>query len=173
MKISIFYESYTGNTKYLADSIYNYFKEKKYHINYFGQDLDEFYLKDSDLIFVGFVTLKGSASENICSFLSKLNNKNVFLFGTAGFGEDESYFKDIIKTVNKNINNSNKVLDYFMCQGRMGDNVKKRYEMMLKDNPNDKNIKMLINNFNKALSHPNKEDVNNFKKKINKILLLI
>lgn len=44
---------------------------------------------DAECIFVGFWTDKGTCDDNITAFLNKLENKKVFLFGTAGFGGEQ------------------------------------------------------------------------------------
>ena len=41
--------------------------------------------------------------------------------------------------------------------------VKTRYEKMLEENPGDSRLKLSIENFDRALSHPNDEDINNVK----------
>ena len=46
-----------------------------------------------------------------------------------------------------------------MCQGKMGMGVKRRYEGMLEKDPENAQARMLIDNWNKAQSHPNKDDV--------------
>ena len=46
-----------------------------------------------------------------------------------------------------------------MCQGKMPLSVRERYEKMREQNNISLNIDKLIANFDKALSHPNKEDL--------------
>lgn len=40
--------------------------------------------------------------------------------------------------------------------------IRNRYEKALQENPNDERMKNNIENFDKALEHPNKEDLENF-----------
>ena len=47
-----------------------------------------------------------------------------------------------------------------MCQGKMPLSVRERYEKMREQNNISLNIDKLIANFDKALSHPNKVDLN-------------
>ena len=65
---------------------------------------------EADLVFVGFGTYKGECDEELATFLSKFNNKKVYLFGTAGFGKSSLYFEQIIERVKKYINESGKML---------------------------------------------------------------
>ena len=46
-----------------------------------------------------------------------------------------------------------------MCQGKMPFSVRKRYEAMLEQNPEDERVKGMIRNFDSALSHPDEADL--------------
>ena len=86
---SIIFSSPTGNTKLLADAIRDALPEE--NCNYFG--VSENADTQSDILFIGFWTDKGTADKATLDLLEKLKNKRIFLFGTAGFGGDEEYFK--------------------------------------------------------------------------------
>ena len=75
---------------------------------------------------------------------------------------DKEYYEKIINNVKEDINESCEVIDYFMCQGKMGIGIRKRYEKSLETNPDDENIKVMIKNFDNALSHPDEEDLKAF-----------
>ena len=47
-----------------------------------------------------------------------------------------------------------------MCQGKMPQSVRKRYEAMQEKDPQDSKIQMMIDNFDRAASHPDKADLN-------------
>lgn len=83
-----------------------------------------------------------------------MKNKKIFLFGTAGFGGEPSYFERILHKVKENIDNTNVVVGSYMCQGKMPISVRKRYEALLLNNPEDTKYKLLIANYDQALSHP-------------------
>lgn len=89
---SIIFSSPTGNTRLLADAIRDALPEE--NCNYFGvcENADT----QSDILFIGFWTDKGTADKATLDLLEKLKNKRIFLFGTAGFGGDEEYFKEIL-----------------------------------------------------------------------------
>lgn len=86
---SIIFSSPTGNTRLLADTIRDALPEE--NCNYFG--VSENADTQSDILFIGFWTDKGTADKATLDLLEKLKNKRIFLFGTAGFGGDEEYFK--------------------------------------------------------------------------------
>ena len=162
MKYSIVYSSLTGNTKLLGEEIYK--KLNKEDCIYCGELSDK--SLEADFIYVGFWTDKGTCDSKCQEFLKKLRNKDIFLFGTAGFGVTNDYFEDVISKVKENIDSSVTVKDYFMCQGKMGIGVRKRYEATKLANPDTPNIDMLIANFDEALKHPNEEDLEKLDKKI-------
>ena len=143
MSIAIVYSSRTGNTKLLADTI----REELSGENciYFGSP-DAEALK-ADRIYVGFWTDKGSCDEQTASFLKELKNREIFLFGTAGFGVGQDYFDKVLQRVGKNLNKSVKLVGSFMCQGKMPMSVRERYEKMQSSPIKIPNIQYIFVNF--------------------------
>lgn len=114
---------------------------------------------ETDVVFVGFWCDKGSCSSAVQHFLRELAGKRVFLFGTCGFGESDEYFAQILERVCAYLPADAQYIGGAMCQGKMGMGVKRRYEGMLEKDPENAQARMLIDNWNKAQSHPNKDDV--------------
>jgi flavodoxin len=102
-----------------------------------------------------------------------LGNKKIVLFGTAGFGGSESYYKSMLDEIKNLISESNEIIDSFMCQGKMPEGVLMRYQKLLKNQPEDSNILNMISNYNSALSHLDENDIENVKAFVKKILLKI
>lgn len=113
----------------------------------------------ADVVFVGFWCDKGSCSPAVQHFLQGLAGKRVFLFGTCGFGESDEYFAQILDRVRAYLSADAQYIGGAMCQGKMGMGVKRRYEGMLEKDPENAQARMLIDNWNKAQSHPNEDDV--------------
>lgn len=113
---------------------------------------------DADVAFVGFWCDKGSCSPAVQHFLQGLVGKRVFLFGTCGFGESDEYFAQILDRVRAYLPADAQYIGGAMCQGKMGMGVKRRYEGMLEKDPENAQARMLIDNWNKAQSHPNEGD---------------
>lgn len=113
----------------------------------------------ADVVFVGFWCDKGSCSPAVQHFLQGLVGKRVFLFGTCGFGESDEYFAQILDRVRTYLPPDAQYIGGAMCQGKMGMGVKRRYEGMLEKDPENAQARMLIDNWNKAQSHPNEDDV--------------
>lgn len=113
---------------------------------------------EADVVFVGFWCDKGSCSPAVQHFLQSLAGKRVFLFGTCGFGESDEYFAQILDRVRTYLPADAQFIGGAMCQGKMGMGVKRRYEGMLEKDPENAQARMLIDNWNKAQSHPNEDD---------------
>ena len=159
MKTSIVYSSKTGNTRQLADAIAATLPEND--ILYTGAPCEA--ALAADRLFIGFWTDKGSCSSEISAFLKTVKNKQVFLFGTAGFGGDAAYFDKVLSAVKKNLDGSNTLLGSYMCQGRMPQSVRDRYVKMKASPVPIPNVDSMIENFDRAASHPDAEDLQKVK----------
>lgn len=155
----IIYSSRTGNTKKLAEKIFEILPKE--HCNYFGTMAEDSI--DADTLYIGFWTDKGTADELSLELIKTLKNKKIFLFGTAGFGGSEAYFQQILSAVLQNLDGSNEVIGTFMCQGKMPPSVRTRYENMKEQKTSKLNVDALIENFDKALFHPDTEDLEQLK----------
>ena len=161
-RYSIIYSSATGNTRLLADTIRAALPEEK--CDYFGPcDGAE---ARSDLLYVGFWTDKGNADAATLALLAKLRGKKIFLFGTAGFGGSEAYFRKVLDRVRRSVDASNRVVGEYMCQGKMPQAVKDRYLRMKEQPEHPANLDMLIENFDRALPHPDTADLEKLRKAV-------
>ena len=171
---SIVFSSRTGNTAELAEAVREALPEGT--CEYFGSvngdggfdGGDNSYgdgscassaIPASETLFVGFWTNQGVADQATQKLLGQLRNRKVFLFGTAGFGGSEAYFQAILDKTKAFIDDSNTVIGTYMCQGKMPLSVRERY-MKMKEQPDHMpNIDAMIENFDKALSHPDATDL--------------
>ena len=157
MKYAIVYSSKTGNTAALADRLHDILPHE--HCVYFGDTSHYSPELGADLIFAGFWTDKGSCDESIAQFLKTLTNQKVFLFGTAGFGGSPEYFEQILKRVSENLGENTQLVGSYMCQGKMPPSVRARYEAMRTLPAPPENLDALIENFDRARSHPDADDL--------------
>ena len=88
------------------------------------------HLLAAETVYVGFWTDKGTCDASIAQFLNSLTHQQVFLFGTAGFGGAPAYFAQILSRVQENLGEGIQVSGTYMCQGRMPQAVRDRYEAM-------------------------------------------
>ena len=160
-RYSILYSSATGNTRLLADTIRAALPPEL--CDAFGAAGET--AAESELLYVGFWTDKGHADDTLTAFLQTLKGKRIFLFGTAGFGGSAEYFEQILAAVQKSLDESNTVIGTYMCQGKMPMTVRQQYEKMLQQPNHAPNLEMLIENFDKALAHPDAADLDQLRKK--------
>ena len=151
MSYAVVFSSRTGNTELLAKAIREELGAEG--CVYFGMP-DAEALK-ADTLYVGFWTDKGTCDGASAAFLSTLEGKRVFLFGTAGFGGAQTYFDQILASAAKNLPESAVEIGRFMCQGKMPETVRQRYEAM-EESPRRQ---AMLENFDQARSHPDAADL--------------
>ena len=143
-RYSIIYSSKTGNTKKLAEKIREVLPEE--NCDYFGTEGAK--ALSSDILYIGFWTDIGNADPATLELLKSLKNKKIFLFGTAGFGGSEAYFQQVLGKVKESVDES-----------KMPQSVRDRYVKMKEKPDHAPNLDELIQNFDRALSHPDNEDL--------------
>lgn len=162
MSYAIVFSSKTGNTRLLADTLRASLPQNE--CTYFGAPAPE--ALEAETLYIGFWTDKGHADDTLTAFLQTLKGKQVFLFGTAGFGGSAPYFEKILAATRKALDGSNTVIGSFMCQGKMPVSVRQRYEAMKAKPLHIPNLDALIENFDKALSHPDAADLEQLKQAV-------
>ena len=157
MSYAIVFSSKTGNTRLLADTLRASLPQNE--CTYFGAPAPE--ALEAETLYIGFWTDKGHADDTLTAFLQTLKGKQVFLFGTAGFGGEPAYFESILGRVAQCLGPGNTVIGTFMCQGRMPMAVRERYEKMLSAPPSPRmpDPRKMLENFDRALPHPDEEDL--------------
>ena len=168
MKSIIIYDSLTGNTEELAETI----KEKlidAYYEKISDKLIEE--VPEGDIYYVGTPIIKGMCTEKIRCLLEKLENKKVFLFATAGFGGSKEYFDTLEERIKTIIPKSTKIMGTFFCQGKMKNQVKDKYLQLIREHPEDKNLQVSLQNFEQAKMHPDEKDKEDLRKQIEKINL--
>ena len=103
-------------------------------------------------------TDKGTCSDRLRAVLPSLAGKQIFLFGTAGFGADQAYFSQIIRRLEGELPQNCTVIGWYMCPGRMGEGVRRRYEAMLQDPVSAGQAELLLKNFDAVRTRPDERD---------------
>ena len=168
MKETIIYDSLTGNTKELAETI------KKERNNAYCEKISDKLteeVRNANIFYIGTPIIKGMPTKKITSFLQQLENKKIFLFFTMGYGGSKDYYNTLKERIIKLIPKTNQIIGAFFCQGKMPESVKERYVELIKEHPEDKKLQVILQNFEKAKTHPNNQDKENLIKEINKINL--
>lgn len=164
MKIAIIYDSLTGNTALLAKHIASLCKKED--LVYIGKPRDI----EADLYFIGSWTDKGNCSDSIKQYIQTLHNKKIVYFSTCGFGGYQEYFDQLKQRFIQLVDSSNTIIDCFICQGKMPENVKQRYLSLLDKDPTNQQLQFALTNYEQALSHPNKQDLDDLERLVNKII---
>lgn len=151
MHYAIVYSSRTGNTAQLARAIREALPQED--CIYFGAP--DAKALEAEMIYVGFWTDKENCDQDTAAFLKSLTHQRVFLFGTAGYGGSPAYFEKMLGRTKENLGSEVQVAGTYMCQGKMPQAVRTRYEAM-EESP----IRtMMLENFDRALTHPDAEDL--------------
>ena len=154
-RITIVCESLTGNTAILAEALRNHLLDQNPVV--VTPDLAD--ADSSDVFFVGSWTDKGDCAGATAAFLKKLRNKNVFLFGTCGFGKSDAYYDTVYRRFADHLDPDNRIIGHYICQGKMPESVLRRYEAMKAANPESNRWDGSIKNYHDALHHPNGNDL--------------
>lgn len=167
MNYSVIYTSSTGNTKMLAETIFNFLPKNK--LLKTMNEITKYDIDNSDIIFLGYWVDKSTCNNETIDFIQSLENKNIAAFGTMGMGNIPEYTKQVLNNVEQ-LFSRNIFLGSFMCVGKMKPCVREKYMKLLEKNPNDSTIKELINNFDNTITHPDEIDLENVKKFVSEII---
>ena len=135
MSYAIVYDSRTGNTEALARAVAAALPSEGRLA--FGRvdEVDRAAVAQADRVYAGFWTNRGDCGDELAEVLASLADKDVFLFGTAGFGADETYFAGVMARVAVHLPESARIVGTFMCQGRMPASVRARYAQTAEAKP--------------------------------------
>jgi flavodoxin len=119
MQIFVTYQSLTGNTKKVAEAIFEAIGHQKEM-----QELSQVTtLEGYDLVFVGFPIMGFGPSKEVTSFLAnQAAGKDVALFITHASPEDSEPLKDWLQTCKDSAANTN-LKGMFHCQGEMSEQI--------------------------------------------------
>lgn len=125
----IVYSSVTGNTKQIAEAIYNGFGEDMADIFAIR---DKFNLEDYDNIAVGYWLTRGEPDKMVQELLKKLNNKTVILFQTQGAELNSEHSITAFARAASYLGENCKVLGTFASQGKINPAMLERRKMLIK-----------------------------------------
>lgn len=159
MKYAVVYSSVTGNTKKLAETIQNKVGEC-----YIGKPSDE--ALTADVVFVGFWATKNSCGADIKTFIEKLSDKKVFIFGTAGYDNSQEYFDGILDSVKAHVPASNTIIGSYMCQGKVSEAMQDRIKEVMPEK-----YEAIKDKLAESVNHPNEEDLKLLVSEVEKAIL--
>lgn len=157
---AIVYDSRTGNTERLAHAVAAALPAEECVLFCSADEVDILSLLLASRVYAGFWTNRGDCSDALALILEHLNAKEVFLFGTAGFGADQTYFAGVMARVARHVNPNSRIVGSFMCQGQMPPSVRERYVRTMEEHPAQAaRMRQLIENFDAAVGHPDEADL--------------
>ena len=114
MKTLVTYSTLTGNTKKVAEAVFEAVSGEK-------EIMDIKSIKETDgydRILVGYWVDKGDANEEAKKFMETLKNKKVGTFGTLGAYPDSEHAQKCVEKISEALKaNGNTVVAEFICQG--------------------------------------------------------
>lgn len=152
MKILVTYSSKTGNTEKIANAVYEALKDKDADIKKIA-DAD---FGGYDVIVLGYWLKSGTANDEAAEAMKKLSGKKVVLFGTLGAGDYDGYHKQSINNVEKLLPSDCALLDHklFRCTSIRLKALREQYAK----EPNDAQVKWLLEDYEKNANRPDEED---------------
>lgn len=156
MAYAVVVDSKTGNTRKLADALG---KLVGCSVESIGDSDAGLAMGFADTVLFGFWCDKGDCSPAAAAALEGLENKRVFLYGTAGFGGSPEYFERVLGNVKKHLPASAEVIGSAMCQGRIDPAARGKWEVAAEANPEDPRAKMMLKTFDIAAQHPTQQDL--------------
>ncbi|UNC93074.1 flavodoxin family protein [Candidatus Contubernalis alkaliaceticus] len=165
MKSMIVYSSKTGNTKKVAEAIFD--------VMPMGTDI--FAVEDAplpdgyDFIVLGFWVKRENADQKAQGYMGTIKGKKVALFATLGAEPDSSHAQKSMLNAKKLLDSDNKIMGEFICRGKIDPKVTESLMKLAADNPHAMTQERLAHH--KASSnHPNMEDLQNARKAFKEIL---
>lgn len=156
--------SRTGNTEKIAQAIFSATQEKTKIL----QGLQGKPTMIWEIFILLVWTDRGSASVEVLDYLGSLQGKKIALFGTCGMGESIEYYRKIEERIKVFIEDGNQYLGCFLCQGKMPMQVREKY-LKMRCPGNEGQIQKMLQNFDKALLHPDWKDMENAQRFVHRI----
>lgn len=154
MKILLTYSSKTGNTKKVAEGIYEILPEGSLITPIEGNiNPNEF-----DLILMGFWVDKGMADEKAKKYMEKIEGKKVGVFGTLGAYPDSDHAKKTLKRVRELLEVKNEVVAEFLCQGKVDPKLIEKFKKLPASHPHGMTEERRKRH-EEASKHPNEQDI--------------
>lgn len=158
MKILVTYSSKTGNTKKLAEGIYNEIKSEEKVIKEIKEANEADFLEEFDIILVGYWVDKGGPNEEAKEFLQRLEGKRVGIFATLGFWPDSEHAWNSLVSGEQLVKDKNKVIGKYICQGKVDEKLLEMFKKMPEGNPHRPTPEKL-KRYKVAQNHPSQIDI--------------
>lgn len=157
MNVLVTYSSKTGNTKKLAEGIFE--ELEKINVKKDILPMKEVAnLENYDIILAGYWVDKGGPNEEAKKFLEKIENKKVGIFATLAFWPDSEHAYNAILNGEKLIKDKNHVIGKYICQGKIDEKLIEVFEKMPEGNPHRPTPEKR-KRYKLSANHPSKSDI--------------
>jgi flavodoxin len=156
MKSLVVYSSQTGNTKKLAEAVFEALPDEK-EIFELGEAPDP---AAYDLVAVGFWFKSGKPNPETMEFLPKLSGKALFIFATHGAPVEYDHVAKGLEEAKRAASGA-KILGGFSCMGAVNPKVLEKVRTM----PDEKQP-LWISRAEEAVGHPDESDIRNLKESV-------
>lgn len=131
-KILITYSSKTGNTKKVAEGIYEGLEGMDRELLAMSEVET---LADYDIVLAGYWVDKGAPNTEAAKFLETLKHKKVGLFATLAFWPDSEHAYQSLQNGEALVKEQNHVIGKYICQGKIDEKMVAFFEKMPEGNP--------------------------------------
>lgn len=154
MKRAIVYSSKTGNTKKVAEAIFDCLDGVKalYDVRE-APEPNEF-----DWLILGFWVNRGLPEKEMINYMEQIRNKNISIFMTLGAYPDSTHAKKVMAEVSSLLAVHNQVAGQFICQGKIDPALTERLYRLPKDHPHYMD-EGRIERHKEAAKHPDSDDL--------------
>lgn len=156
----IAYSSNTGNTKKIAEAMFQALNEDERQIHSLKDPFDDHLLASYDIIAVGYWLTRGGPDPLAKEFLAKIANRQVILFQTHGTECGSEHSITALARAASCLGEDCDILGTFSAQGKINPALLNRRNSIAADNPHaptERNLKR----WETASYHPNQKDFDN------------
>lgn len=161
----VVYSSLTGNTKKIAEAIFQVLPEGSEIYRVDQAPAPDGYEK----IAVGYWADRGTADKKAASYLNSVTNAKVFLFATLGAYPDSAHARRVLDNGAALLGEGCEVIERFICQGKLSPEIIERGKKRPLDHPHGPTPERL-KKWADAATHPDEEDCKNVQQLIKKLI---
>ena len=156
MRTLVVYSSRTGNTKKVADAIYEIMPDGS-RIASVEEDPN---VEDYDFVAAGFWVDRGKPDRKAEDYLKKIKGKKIGLFATLGADPDSEHAKDCIERASEMVKADNDLIGHFVCQGKVDPKLIAMFAKLPPDHPHAITPERDALH-RRASTHPDQQDLRN------------
>lgn len=153
-KFLIVYSSRTGNTKKVAEALYEFAPEGSVLAK--AEEMPS--AAGFDVVFAGYWVDRGGPDSQTVDFLKTIHHQKVVLFETLGADPASEHAVNGLANGAVYLSEGNRVIGTFSVQGAIDPNLVERMKNMGANNPH--NAERMAGSIQEAALHPNKQDLN-------------